>query len=204
MDLLGNENQDMTSEQVLKFVEAKEAGKRSASRLLLPQATDAVAGSSYKRQKRAPSKGQLSRDQDTCTYCGTKGHGRNPPTRIRRTECPAFGARCNCCSKEHHFEKMCRNRGGAKPTKDTEHEGAISDTLCEITSADSTRSAALDHHIFNQTTNEWLRRRSRPQPYVRLHMSINKEDYDHFGFPLKRHRDSPSSVPWRTRVAKVA
>ena len=62
MDLLGDKNQDMTLEQVLKFVEAKEAGKRSASRLLLPQATDAVAGSSYRKQKKVPPK-----DQETCT-----------------------------------------------------------------------------------------------------------------------------------------
>ena len=47
MDLLGNKNQDMTLEQVLRFVEAKEAGKRSASRLSLPHTTDAVTGSSY-------------------------------------------------------------------------------------------------------------------------------------------------------------
>ena len=40
MDLLGDENQDMTLEQTLRFVEAKEAGKRLASRLLLPQAID--------------------------------------------------------------------------------------------------------------------------------------------------------------------
>ena len=52
MDLLGDKNQDMSLEEVLGFIEAKEAGKRSASRLLLPQATDAVAGSSYRRQKR--------------------------------------------------------------------------------------------------------------------------------------------------------
>ena len=35
MDLLGDSNQDMTLEQVLRFVEAKEAGKRSAARLLI-------------------------------------------------------------------------------------------------------------------------------------------------------------------------
>ena len=91
---MGDKNQDMTLEQVLGFVEAKEAGKRSASRLLLPQATDAVAGSSYRRQKKAPP-----RDQETCTYCGTKGHGRNPPTKVRRKECPVFGTKCSYCDK---------------------------------------------------------------------------------------------------------
>ena len=51
MDLLGDKNQDMSLEQVLGFVEVKEAGKRWASHLLLPQGTDAVGGSSYRKQK---------------------------------------------------------------------------------------------------------------------------------------------------------
>ena len=52
MDLLGDKNQDMTLEQVLGFVEAKEAGKWSASCLLFPQAADSVASSTYCRQKK--------------------------------------------------------------------------------------------------------------------------------------------------------
>ncbi len=50
LDLLGDKNQDMT----MGFVEAKEAGKRSASRMLLPQATDVLSGSSYTRSKKGP------------------------------------------------------------------------------------------------------------------------------------------------------
>ena len=57
MSLLGDKNQDMMLEQVLKFVEAKEAGKRLASRLLLPQATNLVAGSSSYRRQKKPSAG---------------------------------------------------------------------------------------------------------------------------------------------------
>lgn len=34
LDLLGDKNQDMSLEEVFQFVEAKEAGKRSAGRLL--------------------------------------------------------------------------------------------------------------------------------------------------------------------------
>ena len=180
MDLLGDKNQDMTLEQVLGFVEAKEAGKRSASRLLLPQAADAVAGSSYRTQKKTPPK-----DQETCTYCGTKGHGRNAPTRVRRKECPAFGTKCNYCDKDHHFERMCRGKHGAKPAKSTEHEDAMFDTLCQVTSTGSTKRASLAHHIFDKLTKEWLRRRSKSQPYVRLQMNIQREDYDHFVFPLR-------------------
>ena len=54
LDLLGVKNQDMTLEQMLRFIEAKEAGKRSATLLLLPHATDAITGSAYKCQERHP------------------------------------------------------------------------------------------------------------------------------------------------------
>ena len=180
MDLLGNRNQDMTLEQVLGFVEAKEAGKRSASRLLLPHTTDTVAGSTYRKQKKVPLK-----DQETCTYCGTKGHGRNSPTKIRRKECPAFGTKCNHCHKDHHFERMCRAKRGAKPAENTEHEDGISDTLCPITSVGNTKRASVDHHVFDKFTKGWLRRRSKSQPYVRLQVRLQWEDYNHFGFPLR-------------------
>ena len=185
MDLLGDKNQDMTLEQALTFVEAKEAGKRSASRLLLPQAMDAVTGSSHRRQKRPSAKGPPPKDQDTCTYCGTRGHWRNPPTRVRRNECPAYGTKCNRCDKDHHFEKVCRSKHVTRPAKNAEHEDAVFDTLCEITSTDSTESTALDHHVFDKFTKEWLRRQSKPQPYIRLRASIRREDYNHFRFPLR-------------------
>ena len=48
LDLLGDKNQDMTLEQVFQFVEAKEAGKRSASPLLTPHGANALASSSYR------------------------------------------------------------------------------------------------------------------------------------------------------------
>ena len=182
----------MTMEQVLRFVEAKEAGKRSASRLLLPQATDALSGSSYKKQKRPPPK-----EQETCTYCGTKGHGRSPPTRIRRTECPAFDTTCNHCGKEHHFERVCRAKNSTKSTKATERQDAISDTLCGITAVDNTRAVTLDHHVFDQPTGDWIRKRSKPQPYVRLQMSVESEDYRQLGYKL-------STPPKRSFVSAMA
>ena len=187
MDLLGDKNQEMTLEQVLKFVEAKEAGKRSASRLLLPHATDAVTGSSYRRQKKITTRGPPPRDQELCTYCGSKGHGKSAPTRIRRKECPAYGVVCDHCGRDHHLEKMCRDRNGPRHTKngrEGEHESAVFDTLCGITSQGSKRCVTLDHHIFNQSTNEWHKGQSKPQPFIRLSMGTQREDYEHFGFKL--------------------
>ena len=179
MDLLGNKNQDMTLEEVLRFVEAKETGKRSASRLLLPHMADVVAGSSYRRQKRAVVKGLPSRDQELCTYCGLKGHA---PTRVRRRECPAFGTVCGHCNRDHHYEKMCRDRSNQK--REGERESAIFDTLCEITLQGGRNCITLDHHVFNQSANEWRKRQSKSQPFVRLSASVHREDYEHFGFNI--------------------
>ena len=121
--------------------------------------------------------------KDVYDVCGARGHGRNSPTRVRRNECPAYGTKCSRCGKDHHLEKVCRSKQVMRPAKDAEHEDAVFDTLCEITSTDSTKSTALDHHVFDKFTKEWLRRRSKPQPYIRLQMSIRREDYDPFGFP---------------------
>ncbi len=129
MDLLGGKSQDMTLERVLRFVEAKESGKRSAFCLLLPQSTDYVAGSSYRKQKKV-----VPEDQETYIYSGTKGHGRNPPTRIKRTECPAYGSKYKSCNRDNHFEKVSRDKVSTKP-KNVEHEDIVSYVLCQITSA---------------------------------------------------------------------
>jgi len=96
LDLLSDKNQDMTLEQVFRFVEAKEAGKRSTTRLLVPHGTDALMGSTYRSKKRESQvphqKEQGTRTQsETCSYCGRKGHGKSAPSRVRRRECPAYG-----------------------------------------------------------------------------------------------------------------
>jgi hypothetical protein len=55
LDLLGDKNQNMTLEDVFQFIEAKEAGKRSAGRLLEAQTTNATR-SQYRRTKQEEMK----------------------------------------------------------------------------------------------------------------------------------------------------
>ncbi len=86
MDLLGDKNQDMTLEQVLTFVETKEAGKRPT--------TIATSNGRDDQQEAEETVPPRRTNQEACTYCGTKGHGKNPPTRVRR---PAFGTKCTHC-----------------------------------------------------------------------------------------------------------
>ena len=87
LDLLSDKNQDMTLEQVFKFVEAKEAGKLSATRLLVPHGTDALMGSGYRsKRKDSLKEGHVPRQKgqgETCSYCGRRGHGRSAPSRVQ-------------------------------------------------------------------------------------------------------------------------
>ena len=157
MDLLGDANQEMTLEQAIKFVEAKESGKRSASRLSTPQLAEAM-GSTYRRQRKQTAPPPTPTGPDTCTYCGTKGHGKASPTRIRRIECPAYGQTCGNCNREHHLSKMCRNKGDHPPRG--HQENAISNSVLQVISA--LHSNTVDHHTFDRSTHSWHKKHSPP------------------------------------------
>ena len=89
LDLLGSDDQDMSLEEVFRFVESKEAGKLSASRLLDSHAVES-ASSSYRKSRETTQK----QNQDVCSYCGKKGHGKTAPGCLRRRQCPAYAHRC--------------------------------------------------------------------------------------------------------------
>ena len=95
LDLLGDTNQDMSLEEVFRFVEAKEAGKRSAGRLPHTQGVEA-ARSQYRKTKQAEVRHNAGtadpqkNKHESCSYCGQHGHGKNAPTKIRKAECRAY------------------------------------------------------------------------------------------------------------------
>ena len=95
LELLGHTNQDMSLEEVFHFVETKEAGKRSANRLLDNQA--AAIRSNYSKSKRDTIKQSSQTDKtdkidrnSKCFYCGTLGHGTNTTAQSRKNSCPVF------------------------------------------------------------------------------------------------------------------
>ena len=153
MDLLGDRNRDMTLKQILRFVEAKEAGKWSASRLLLPQAMDAVTGSSYRRQKRPSPKTHHQWIRTPARTVGPEGTEETPQQE----------------SGELNVQPLAPNATVVAKTITLRCAGA----------------KMVQGRRKTPNTKEWLRRQSKPQPYIRLQMSIQKEDYDHFRFPLR-------------------
>ena len=78
----------MTLEDDFQFVEAKEAGKRSASRLLDTHSVEEA--NSYKKTKQVTVK----ESQELCSYCGKTGHGKKSLAQVCRTRCTAYGHKC--------------------------------------------------------------------------------------------------------------
>jgi hypothetical protein len=197
LDLLGDKNQDMTLEEIFQFIEAKESGKRSASRLLDSHTHGAAAASSsYKRGKNDTVKDRNRCDYKTidkselCHYCGKKGHGNRSGAMVRKKECPAYGHKCKNCDKDNHYESVCRSKTKSKPDTRTklsdEYEGAVFDSLCALTTSDHSgrKYINLDHHLYHQLSDTWVKQTSKPQPFVNLTVGVLREDYEHLGFKL--------------------
>ena len=171
LDLLGNANQDMNLEQVVAFVEAKETGKRSASRLIDSNSTEsfktAATHSQYRKDQRqartnkSQPQGQNTADE-LCQYCGHPGHGVKLPLKERRTRCKAYGHKCEICRIDHHYEKVCRSKNRFQKSEAVD---AVSNFLAGS-------STSIKHHVYDANTGRWISRRSRPQPYIDVEISV--------------------------------
>ena len=114
LDLLGDKNQNMSFEEVIQFIEAKEAGKRSAGRLQEAQSLNA-ARSEYRKAKQDGLKSQHPTNKETCYYRGQNSHGKRAPKSIRKNACPAYGKTCGHCGRPNHIEAVCLQKKKPKP-----------------------------------------------------------------------------------------
>lgn len=202
LDLLGEKNQNMPLRDMIEYIEAKESGKRSASRLLGSHSTDTVS-SSYRRgrQQDVRTKGSTrlekleAKPEGTCIYCGEMGHGKTPQWSTRRTECTGYGKKCRKCGRQNHIEKVCLgSRSAAQPPVGTdgaydEQTAAVAE-LCTLTmanAADEPRTLPLAHHLYDDMCDKWVKRASNPQPYISLTLTTVREDYRALGFDLQKH-----------------
>ena len=190
LDLLGDKNQDMSLEEVFQFVEAKEAGKRSAGRLLQSQGAEAVR-SQYRKTRQEEVKQNAGRadppkaTHEPCSFCGQRGHGKNAPTRVRKTECPAYGESCGHCGKQNHLATVCRSKSKPPATR-MQLESAIFDSLCNVNTSTPQpvqHSAAieLDHHLYHSINERWVQQPSQAQPFLALTATAHPDDYKALG-----------------------
>ena len=153
----------MTLEEVFHFIEAKEAGKRSAGWLLETQGADATR-SRYRRGKQGDLRNnKIHNKHETCSYCGKQGNGKNSPAKTRKNEYPAYGKTCAHCGRPNHLEAACRSKTKPDPklppspnATSGETQNAVFDALCTTTSLSKTqdrRMIHLDHHLYNHLTS---------------------------------------------------
>ena len=185
-EILAEATKIPTFEAALLSIEAKEAGKRSASSLLESGAVHA-ARSTYRKNTSisSASKAPPTSHIDYCSHCGRTGHGVRPPFKIRQKKCPAYNHNCQICHKDHHFEAVCRSKS-KKAEEDTasavQHNTSPSgaeavldplfDAVCHTDAVD-----ALDHHIYDISTDSWKTGRSKAQPIIDVIVSVHPEDF---------------------------
>merc|ERR1711888_561948 len=108
---------EMNLEDTIVFVEAREVGTHSVKVL-----SGGLSSSQVSR---------VTEDQGKCKFCGQSGHGRNPNSDIRKTDCPAFGKQCKNCKRKGHFPNMClkKKTTGEKSPQDATKTTAGSNSM---------------------------------------------------------------------------
>jgi len=140
-----------TLEKKVEQVMSLEAADDAADKIRQPSKVAPMRSSLYRKKKmhkltgKEPEqqRGQAAkrsfRDRSNfrqrsprCRGCGQTNHG--PDKKMLRSDCPAFGKKCNSCGKEDHFASVCeqrklrvyfvRNEDDTTPgdTSDEEHE----------------------------------------------------------------------------------
>ena len=143
LEVLGQPRQDLTLDETLQMIEAKESGKRSAG--LLTNTTAYInATSAYRKnhkekfspkprdnQPTSPTKPSNSFTK-TCNNCGKQHSGWRKFE--RRQNCPAFNHVCAICGIKHHFESVCRSRRTShqnKPTNPSSHDAVFQENTVD-------------------------------------------------------------------------
>ena len=110
LEVLGQANQDMSLDETLLLIEAKESGRRSVTRLQANPTATVNASSSYRKrdkQKQSAASNDANSSQ-VCGHCGKRGHGSGYNRTERVRMCPAYNTTCPKCGVLHHFGNVCR------------------------------------------------------------------------------------------------
>lgn len=110
----------MTLEEVLQFVQAKEAGKQDSSQLsgtggglcrISDFQRDKTNKPPYIKPPLSPPGGlKVGKMEDKCTWCGQTGHGALVTEDERRQKCRAFDKVCRTCGKANNLDSVCRSK----------------------------------------------------------------------------------------------
>ena len=110
----GADNADLDLAKTLKFVESKEAEKRSSNLLSTTRGLNRMMNDFQNSKSRSKAEVTPSTttpvDKRKCGCCGPTGHGKRPPASVRREKFNALNHTCEKCSSIGHYGSVCRSR----------------------------------------------------------------------------------------------
>ena len=184
----------MVLQEIITYVGAKESGKHSRTKIMSNIQGACGSRSNYQKSRQVRPTSELA---PKCSYCGTSGYGKNAPFSERKKNCKAYGKTCNHCGLPNHFSSVCRTKaqGLSKPKEksapinnstDTMSECPIWEELCSVQSNSSVceKEMYLDHHVYMNIVEKWIRKPSKPQPFIPVSASTKTADYEELGFKL--------------------
>ena len=191
--------EELGLEETVKFVEAKETGRRSTVQLSQDSLANigVIKVTAYKRDQRNDV---ITKPVETpnagarCVYCSRTGHGYRPMGATRKNKCPANGKLCTKCQKEGHFSVVCRAR---KPKVDSitqsqqevQFETELS-TLQAVSLVDSrgnkyklSPNDLVPHMV--DTDGEFRIVKPESQPRIDIEIQVDIAAYKQFGLQCK-------------------
>lgn len=187
---------ELDLEGSIAFVEAREAGKRSAGYLeggsLASSQVNKVT--TYQQEKKENLVKQMENVDKSkrCIYCDRTGHGEKPSRQVREAKCPAFKVNCRKCQVKGHFEIVCKSvRDGVKveTVRESKQSRMCSiriNTLADRNNKEYKLSEPIPHlELVGQTFKI-----SRPakQPKLVVTMQIDAQAYRDTGLDFKINR----------------
>ena len=209
--------EEMDLENTVKYVEAKESGKKAGDYLDSGEA-DVNKMTGYKQVQREQqlagrTKPDVLVDEARCKYCGKKGHGAAPVYNKKKEECPAFDKKCNTCGVVGHFSrtKSCKKSSVkvekvvVQHEKDTKSQvgvkavAAIRDIHGKVVKLSV--SKPIPHMM--EVQGKLVVAMPRAHPGVRVQVEVDVSMYKECGLQLKMGKSSMTKEGKLLQVPKV-
>jgi hypothetical protein len=171
---------EMDLPATILFVEAREAGKRSAGVL-----TDGIMASSQINkvgtQYKSNEQGFAVQKVKKCSFCGKTGHGERADKATREKSCEAYGVKCRKCQQNNHFAKFCQSKPKPTVTAKANRVGIHRLNCRDRTEVDSLKRLKnmkpLGHEMFDYKIQKFFRQTPPEDAKINISIQVDSEEY---------------------------
>ena len=196
------EVQEMDLDALVKYVEAKESGRKAGRYLDSGEAeVNKITGYRVSQREQQLAGRETVDNEVKCKFCGRKGHGGSPNFEVKKEKCIAFDKKCITCGKIGHFSKTraCRQdvarveeivvQHEKKTGKDCQSKSKGLD-LCELAVQEDAKKEELKWPVnkaiphMMDVGGTLVEAMPRAHPTLRVQLRVDVETYRKLGIPL--------------------